>query len=246
MEDAIYIVDPPSGLSRDGVIKWHNGGSQQRLTPLQSNYCCTYWPWGKIYNAIESKYQYVMPSVIMAAQFCKVDNNYAPWYAPAGETNGYCSTLLDLEVNKVDKRYPNKTDRDNLYLDQNRVNPFLKLRNGNILAYGEKTCQRKNSTLTKIHTRRMLIALKKDLNAVIKGFIFQPTMAENIYKIRSNVTTVMEKYKLGGGVASYNVSTDMNTTETLQQDLLYIAISCVPVGCIEQVEITFTLNKSAE
>jgi CDP-diacylglycerol pyrophosphatase len=56
----------------------------------------------------------------------------------------------------------------------------------------------------------------------------------------------MEKYKLGGGVASYNVSTDMNTTETLQQDLLYIAISCVPVGCIEQVEITFTLNKSAE
>lgn len=246
MEDAIYIADPPQGLSRDGVINWHNGASQQRTTPLQSNYCCTYWPWVKVYNAIESKYQYVQPSIIMAAQFCKVDNSYAPWYAPAGSTNGYCSTALDLEVNSKDKRYPNKTDRDKLYLDQNRINPFLKLRNGNILAYGEKTCQRKNSTLTKIHTRRMLIALKKDLNSAIKGFIFQPTVGENINKIRNNVTTIMESYKTGGAIESYVVDTSMNTTETLQQDILYIAISCVPVGCIEQVEITFTLNKSAD
>ena len=246
MEDAIYIADPPQGLSRDGVINWHNGSSQQRTTALQSNYCCTYWPWAKVYNAIESKYQYVMPSIVMAAQFCKVDNNYGPWYAPAGATNGYCSTVLDLEVNSKDKRYPNKIDRDKLYLDQNRINPFLKLRNGNVLAYGEKTCQRKNSTLTKIHTRRMLIALKKELNAAIKGYIFQPTIAENINKIRNSVTTIMEAYKNGGAVDSYNIDTSMNTTETLQQDILYIAISCVPVGCIEQVEITFTLNKSAE
>lgn len=246
MEDAIYIADPPQGLSRDGVINWHNGSSQQRSTALVSNYCCTYWPWVKIYNAIESKYQYVMPSVIMASQFCKVDNSYAPWYAPAGSTNGYCSTALDLEVNSKDKRYPNKIDRDKLYLDQNRINPFLKLRNGNILAYGEKTCQRKNSTLTKIHTRRMLISLKKDLNSAIKGFIFQPTVGENINKIRNNVTTIMESYKTGGAISWYAVDTSMNTTETLQQDILYVAISCVPVGCIEQVEITFTLNKSAE
>ena len=246
MEDAIYIADPPSGLSRDGVIKWHNGASQQRTTPLQSNYCCTYWPWVKVYNAIDSKFQFVMPSLVMAAQFCKVDNNYEPWYAPAGATNGYCSTALDLEVNTTDKRYPNKIDRDALYLDQNRINPFLKMRDGSILAYGEKTCQRKNSTLTKIHTRRMLIALKKDLNAAIKGYIFQPTVAENITKIKSAVTAIMEEYKTGGGVTSYVVDTSMNTTETLQQDILYISIACVPTGCIEQVEITFTLNKSAE
>ena len=248
MEDAIYIVDPPRGLSRDAVINWHNGKTEERITPLESNYACTYWPWVKVYNSIDSKYQYIMPSIIMAAQFCRVDANYAPWYAPAGETNGYCSTALDLEVNSKDNRYPNKTDRDALYLNLNRVNPFLKLRNGNILAFGEKTCQRKNSTLTKIHTRRMLVALKKDLNSVIKGFIFQPTMSENISTIRSNVITIMERYKSGGGVASYNVICDdtNNTTETLQQDILNVAVSCVPTGCIEQVEITLTLNKNAE
>ena len=240
MEDAMYIADPPQGLSRKGVIDWHNGKSEYRDTPFNSNFVATYWPWCKVYDSSVSEYVWVMPSVIRAAQYCKVDKDYAPWYAPAGETNGYLSTVIDIES------LPNKTDRDALYLDQNRVNPLLKLRNGNILAYGEKTTQRKNSTLTKIHTRRMLIALKKELSAAIKGYVFQPTATENISKIKANVQAIMEQYKAGGGVASYTVICDgtNNTTETLQQDILNIAIACVPVGCIEQVEISFTLNKS--
>ena len=241
MEDAIYIADPPQGLSRDKVIKWHNG-KYARSSALQSNYTCTYWPWLKVYDSASGKYSWTMPSVLMAAQFCRTDNWYAPWYAPAGETCGLISSAIDIE------NYPNKNDRDQLYLDQNRINPFIRLRNGNILAFGEKTCQRKNSTLTKIHTRRMLCALKHDLRNSIKGFLFLPTMAENISSIRGIVTAIMEDVKVNGGVTSYTVICDEtnNTTETLQQDILNIAVSCVPTGCLEQVEITFTLNKSAE
>lgn len=244
MDDAIYIADPPEALTRKAVINWHNGrlGNSDRVSALNSNFCCTYWPWVKIYDSSSSKYVWAPPSVVMAPQFVKVDNSYAPWYAPAGETNGLIATAIDIEES------PNKTDRDALYLDQNRVNPFLKLRNGNILAYGEKTCQRKNSTLTKIHTRRMLIALKKELRNSIKGYIFMPTMTENITEIKSKVTAIMESYKQGGGVDSYVVVCDgtNNTTETLQQDILNVDISCVPVGCLEQIQISLTLNKAAE
>lgn len=244
MDDAIYIADPPEALTRKAVINWHNGrlGSSDRVSALNSNFCCTYWPWVKIYDSSSSKYVWAPPSVVMAPQFVKVDNSYAPWYAPAGETNGLIATAIDIEES------PNKTDRDALYLDQNRVNPFLKLRNGNILAYGEKTCQRKNSTLTKIHTRRMLIALKKELRNSIRGYIFMPTMTENITEIKSKVTAIMESYKQGGGVDSYVVVCDgtNNTTETLQQDILNVDISCVPVGCLEQIQISLQLNKSAE
>lgn len=239
MEDAIYIADPPQGISRDSVIKWHNGAFG-RGSAIQSDYACTYWPWLKVYDSNEAKYVWCMPSVLMAAQFCKVDNNYNPWYAPAGETNGLISQAVDLET------YPNKADRDAMYLDQNRVNPFLMMKNGNILAYGEKTLKRKNSTLTKIHTRRMLIALKHELRNSIKGFIFLPTAAENISNIRSIATSIMERVKSGGGVSSYRVVCDgsNNTTETLQQDILNLDITCVPTGCLEQIEINFTLNKN--
>lgn len=239
MDDAIYIADPPQGISRANVVKWHNGAFG-RSSAIQSDFACTYWPWLKVYDSNESKYVWCMPSVLMAAQFCKVDNSYAPWYAPAGETNGLISQAVDLET------YPNKADRDAMYLDQNRVNPFLMMKNGNILAYGEKTLKRKNSTLTKIHTRRMLIALKHQLRNSIKGFIFMPTAAENISKIRGIATSIMEEAKAGGGVSSYRVICDgsNNTTETLQQDILNVDISCVPNGCIEQVNISFTLNRS--
>ena len=240
MDDAIYIADPPQGISRENVVKWHNGAFG-RSSAIQSDFACTYWPWLKVFDSNESKYVWCMPSVLMAAQFCKVDNNYEPWYAPAGETNGLISQAVDLET------YPNKADRDAMYLDQNRVNPFLMMKNGNILAYGEKTLKRKNSVLTKIHTRRMLISLKHQLRNSIKGFIFMPTMAETISKIRGIATSIMETAKTGGGVSSYRVVCDEsnNTTETLQQDILNISVFCVPNGCLEQIEITFTLDKNA-
>lgn len=238
--DAIYIADPPQGLSRKAAVDWSNGKTY-RSTALTSGYAATYWPWCKVYDSNASRYIWVMPSILMASLYCKVDNAYGPWYAPAGDTNGYLSTATDIEA------YPNRNDRDELYIN-NRVNPIIMLKNGNIEAYGEKTCQRKNSTLTKIHTRRMLIALRKDLNAAVRSFIFQPTTADNIAKVNSLVTAIMEQYKTGGGVSWYKVVCDgsNNTSETLQQDILNVAVVCVPNGCIEQVEISLTLNKSAE
>lgn len=238
MEDGMYIADPPQGLSRTGVVNWHNG-RLGRSSAFTSNYAATYWPWCKVYDSSLKQYSWVPPSVVMAAQYCLVDKDRHPWYAPAGEQNGLLSSVIDIE------EYPNKTDRDAMYLEQNRVNPFLKLRNGNIICYGEKTLQRKNSTLTKIHTRRMLIALKKELRSSIRGFIFLPTMTENISTIRSIATAIVERYKVGGGVSAYRVICDgsNNTSETLQQDILNLDVAVVPTGCIEQVNINFTLEK---
>ena len=240
MEDAMYIADPPQGLSRTGVVNWHNG-KFGRSSAFNSNYASTYWPWCKVYDSTLKQYSWVPPSVIMSAQYCLVDKTRGPWYAPAGEQNGVLNTVIDIE------EYPNKADRDAMYLEQNRVNPFLKLRNGNIICYGEKTLQRKNSTLTKIHTRRMLIALKKELRNSIRGFIFLPTMSENISTIRSIATSIVERYKMGGGISAYRVVCDSsnNTSETLQQDVLNLDIAVVPTGCMEQININFTLEKDA-
>lgn len=235
MEDGFTIVDPPDGSTKKQAIEWHNSRG------FNTSYAASYWPWCKIYDNYINKYSWVMPSIVMAAQYCKVDDNYGPHYAPAGETNGLVNIVTDIAY------YPNKNDRDEMYLGQNRLNPFIKLRNGDVVCYGEKTLLRKNSTLTKIHTRRMLIAIKKALQNTIKGYIFLPTMVENISSIRSTVTAIMEQYRANGGVSSYKVICDEtnNTTETLQQDILNIAVSLVPTGCLEQIEIEFSIDKNA-
>ena len=238
LAEGIYIADPPIGLSKKGVIDWHNGKTF-RNSALTSTFAATYWPWLQVYDSTEKKNVWVMPSVVMAAQYVKVDESIAPWYAPAGETYGNISAI-DIET------YPNRTDRDELYVNYNRVNPFLRYNDGTILAYGEKTTQRINSTLTKIHTRRMLTALKKEVRGALRGFIFLPTIADNLNTIRAYISTIMEKYKIGGGISSYVVDTSMNTAATLQQDIFYVAVKCVPNGCLEQIEISFTLDKGTE
>src|SRR5574344_1611605 len=239
-DPATYIADPPVGYSKENVIKWHNG-KLVRTTAITSKFAEVYSPWCKVYDSTSSSYVWVMPSVFMAAKFVAVDKAYGSWYAPAGETNGILSFVLDVE-NKYKRE-----DRDALYVDYNRINPIIEYSNGNIMVYGEKTCQRKHTVLTKIHTVRMVIELKRKLQASLRGFIFQPNIQGSLSKIQSTISAIMEKYKSGGGLDSYTVVCDSsnNTTETMQHDIVNVDVAFVPNGFIEQIEINLSLNKSS-
>ena len=56
----------------------------------------------------------------------------------------------------------------------------------------------------------------------------------------------MEEYKTGGAIETYEVICDSsnNTTETLQQDVVYATVIAVPTGCMEQIEISVDFEKS--
>ena len=244
--DAITIVDPPFGLSKKGVIDWHNGKGYGRNVAIDSTYAAVYWPWCQIADTSTGKptFPWVMPSIIMAAQYVKVDNTAGNHMAPAGDVNGQLAAI-DIEKNP---QYPNALDRDELYVEYNRINPISKFNGGRIVAYGEKTTQRTNSTLTKIHTRRMLIGIKKQCREALKGYIFMPNTVEYLGKISSNIGAILENYRAKGGVSYYKVVCDEtnNPIEVRQQDIINVDVAIVPEGTIEQINISLTLNKSQE
>jgi len=239
--DAIYIMDPPIGLSKQAVIDWHNGRGFGRSNGPDNTYVATYWPWGKTFDSYSQSYVWTMPSVFMAAQYCKVDKAVGPWQAPAGDLYGAVS-IVDIETPTT------RQDRDELYTEANRINPFIKYGDGTIVCYGEKTMQRKNSTLTKVHTRRMMIQIKKDLRAALSSYIFMPSTDMNLSDINATINTIMQKYKTVGGISRFTVTCDStnNTPESLQQDIINAYISCVPVGTIEQINIDCALDKNNE
>lgn len=239
--DAIYIMDTPLGLDKNAAIDWHNGRGYGRSNAVDNTYGAVYWPWGKVYDSYTKTYVWAMPSTFMAAQYCKVDKAIGPYQAPAGDLYGAVS-IVDIEASTTRK------DRDDLYTGSNRINPFLKYGDGSIVAYGEKTMQRKNSTLTKVHVRRMMIQIKKDLRTALNSYIFMPSTSSNLSEINSHLNTIMQKYKTAGGISSFSVVCDStnNTSETLQQDIINASIHCIPVGTIEQINIDCALDKSAE
>lgn len=241
--DAVAIIDPPIGLDKQAVIDWHNGkGNYGRSVAPQSNYAVTYWPWCKVADPTNNnKICWVMPSLVIAPLYVSVDKSVGCWYAPAGEQNGQIS-VIDIE------KYPNRLDRDDLYVDYNRINPITKFKDGNIYVYGEKTLQRTNSVLTKIHTRRMLVQIKKQCREALRGYIFQPNTSSVLGKISGNVSAILESYRASGGLASYQVICDEtnNPTEIRQQDIVNVDVILVPNGTIEQINISLTLNKKEE
>ena len=241
--DAVTIVDPPIGLNKKAVIDWHNGRGFGRTTAVESNYAAVYWPWCKIFDTTsgKGKFTWVMPSVIMAAKYAAVDKGVGCQMAPAGEQNGRLS-VIDIE------QYPNALDRDELYVDYNRINPITKFKDGSIIAYGEKTTQRTNSVLTKIHTRRMLVQIKKQCREALRGYIFMPNTSDYLGKVNNSITAILEQYRTNGGLNFYKVICDEtnNPTEVRQQDIINVDVVLVPEGTIEQINISLTLNKTAE
>lgn len=242
-KDAMTIIDPPIGLDKDAVIQWHNGRGYGRSEAPQSNYAATYWPWCKVYDNStgEGKYIWVMPSVIMASKYVAVDKSFGPQYAPAGETNGVISAV-DIETS------PSLLDRDELYVDYNRINPFVKFKDGSIICYGEKTLQRTNSVLTKVHTRRMLVQIKKQCREALKGYIFMPNETSYLEKINANISAILERYKARGGLQAYKVIVDEtnNPVESRQRDVINVQVALVPNGTIETVNIDLNLFKNEE
>lgn len=240
-KDFLYLVDPPFGLSTKSVIDWHNGKAFGRGTAIDSTYAALYWPWVKTYDSDNRRYSWVPPSTMMAAKLVNLDNTRGCWFAPAGETNGRFS-VGDIEYSA------RQSERDELYTYYNRVNPIIKYNDGSIVIYGEKTLSRINSSLTKVHTRRMVIDLKKKVRAQLRPFLFLPNIPANWSKCAALINSVLEVYKVGGGITYYKVTIDSTTTtaELMQQDIMAGVINIVPAGVIEQIELTISLDKSAE
>jgi hypothetical protein len=240
-KDFFYLVDPPFGLSTQSVIDWHNGKAFGRGTAIDSTYAGLYWPWVKTYDSDNKRYAWVPPSTMMAAKLVNLDNTRGCWFAPAGETNGRFS-VGDIEYSA------RQSERDDLYTYYNRVNPIIKYNDGSIVIYGEKTLSRLNSSLTKIHTRRMVIDLKKKIRAQLRPFLFLPNIPSNWSKCAALINSILEVYKVGGGITYYRTTIDSTTTtaELMQQDIMSGKINIVPAGVIEQIELTISLDKSAE
>ncbi|MDR0676883.1 MAG: phage tail sheath subtilisin-like domain-containing protein [Elusimicrobiota bacterium] len=240
-KDFIYLVDPPFGLSTKSVIDWHNGKGFGRGTAIDSTYAALYWPWVKVYDNDNKRYSWVPPSTMMANKLVTLDNTKGCWFAPAGESNG--------RFNVGDIEYSAKqTERDDLYTNYNRVNPIIKYNDGSIIIFGEKTMHRENSTLTKVHTRRMVVDLKKKIRAALRPYLFLPNISSNWSKCSALINSILEIYKVGGGITYYKVTIDSTTTtgELQQQDIMMGIVNIVPAGVIEQIELEISLDKSAE
>jgi phage tail sheath protein FI len=200
-----------------------------------SNYAATYWPWIQLNSAALGKAVWCPPSTIMAGVFAFNDQVGAEWFAPAGLNRGGIPSVLKAE------RKLSQADRDSLY--DGNVNPLATFPGEGVVVFGQKTLQRKATSLDRVNVRRLLITLKDYIGQVSNNLIFEQNTTITRNRFLSQVNPYMENIVQRQGLYAFRVVMDEsnNTPDVIDRNQLVGQIYIQPTKTAEFIVLNFNI-----
>ena len=201
-----------------------------------SNYGAGYWPWVQVQSANLGRPVWVPPSVVMAGVYAFNDAVGAEWFAPAGLNRGGIGSVI-----RAEKRL-SATDRDDLYAAN--VNPLATFPGEGVVAFGQKTFQKRATSLDRINVRRLLINLKRFVSSVSRQLVFEQNTTVTRNRFLSVVNPYMEQIVSKQGLYAYKVIMDdtNNTADVIDRNQLVGQIYVQPTKTAEFIILDFTLQ----
>ena len=226
--DAIAIVD-------NGVYGTAIAAASTNAAGQQSNYAATYYPWVQLFSSNLGKVVWSPPSVVMGGVYAFNDQVGAEWFAPAGLNRGGIPSVVRAE------RRLQQTDRDTLY--SGNVNPLATFPGNGVVAFGQKTLQRKSTSLDRINVRRLLIALKGYIGNVSRELVFEQNTAVTRNRFLSQVNPYLESVVQRQGLFAFKVVMDdtNNTADVIDRNQLVGTIYIQPTKTAEYIVLNFNI-----
>jgi hypothetical protein len=227
--DAFAIVDPVVyGSTKTAAISAAAGST--------SNYAATYWPWVQTFSSTLGKSVWAPASVVMAGVYAFNDQVGAEWFAPAGLNRGGIGSVIRAE------RKLAATDRDDLY--SANVNPLATFPGEGVVAFGQKTLQKRATSLDRINVRRLLINLKRFVSSVSRQLVFEQNTTVTRNRFLSTVNPYMEQVVSQQGLFAYKVIMDEtnNSADVIDRNQLVGQIYVQPTKTAEFIILDFTLQ----
>jgi len=227
--DAIAITDA-------GVYGTAIATAAQNAAGQSSNYAATYYPWVQLYSTTLGKVLWCPPSTVIGGVLAFNDNAGAEWFAPAGLNRGGIPNVLLAE------RKLQQTDRDTLY--SANVNPLATFPGTGVCVWGQKTLQRKPTSLDRINVRRLLIALKDFVGSVSRTLVFEQNTTVTRNRFLSQVNPYLESVVQRQGLYAYKVVMDdsNNTPDVIDRNQLVGQIYIQPTKTAEFIILNFNLQ----
>ena len=172
----------------------------------------------------------------MAGVYAFNDNVSHEWFAPAGLNRG------QLPVSPRAERTLTQGNRDDLY-DAN-VNPIATFPGQGVVAFGQKTLQKKASALDRVNVRRLLIKLKKFIASSSRFLVFEQNTSVTRKEFLSIVNPFMEQVQAQSGLSAFRVVMDEtnNTPDVVDRNILYGQIFVQPTKTAEFIVLDFTIQ----
>jgi hypothetical protein len=226
--DAIAIVD-------NGVYGTSITAATTNAAGQSSNYGATYYPWVQLFSTNLGKVVWCPPSTVMGGVYAFNDQVGAEWFAPAGLNRGGIPSVVRAE------RRLQQTDRDTLY--SANVNPLATFPGNGVVAFGQKTLQRKATSLDRVNVRRLLISLKGYIGNVSRTLVFEQNTAVTRNRFLSQVNPYLESVVQRQGLFAFKVVMDdtNNTPDVIDRNQLVGTIYIQPTKTAEFIILNFNI-----
>lgn len=242
-KEFLAVVSPPIGFNDvQTAIDWSNGLGDERSSAINSSYAALYWPWVKVFSAVDGVDRWYDPAIFGIRQMCVTDDISETWFAPAGFTRGRLTKPTDVEVTL------GQGDRDAMYSDGNVINPIVNFPQQGITIFGQRTTQRAPSALDRINVRRMMLIIRKIILRSTRQFAFEPNDPQTWSQIQALTTTLIDPIARGRGITEYKVTCDSttNTPDRIEKGELWCKVVIRPTKTAEIIVFELNLiNQSA-
>jgi hypothetical protein len=200
-----------------------------------SNYAAAYYPWIQLYNSNLGKNVWATPTTVMGGVLAFNDQVSAEWFAPAGLNRGGVPAVLRAE------KKLSQADRDTLY--SANVNPLATFPGEGVVVFGQKTLQRKATSLDRVNVRRLLIALKGFIGQVGRNLVFEQNTIATRNRFLAQVNPYMESVVQRQGLYAYKVVMDdtNNTPDVIDRNQLVGQIYIQPAKTAEFIILNFNV-----
>lgn len=241
-QDTFCIIDPPLGLSVQQVVDWHNGaGSYSDHQAFNSYFGALYWPWTRIYDAVNRQSVWVPPSGLVSGVYAYTDYTTETWFAPAGLNRGHL-----IQPEKLETRSPDLGERDLMYGNQNAVNPIVKFPKDGITVWGQRTLSRKPSALDRVNVVRMILYLRKVISTAARYLVFEPNDPITWADLVNRVEPYLESVKARRGLYDFKVICDNTTNppDAIDRNEMRAVIALKPVKAAEFIQLDFVVTNT--
>jgi hypothetical protein len=227
--DAIAIVD-------NGVYGTTITGATINASGQSSNYGATYFPWVQLFSSNLGKTVWCPPSTVIGGVLAFNDQVGAEWFAPAGLNRGGIPSVVRAELRL------SQSDRDTLYTGN--VNPLATFPGTGVCVWGQKTLQRKPTSLDRVNVRRLLIALKDFIGGVARNLVFEQNTTVTRNRFLSQVNPYLESVVQRQGLYAFKVVMDEsnNTPDVIDRNQLVGQIYIQPTKTAEFIILNFNLT----
>ena len=219
------VVNNPTGATTD-IIDGVAGFTRSSYLIVDNNYL-------RVYDKYNDQYVYIPAASSVAGLMAATDDNFAPWYSPAGTRRGQLLGVTSLAYS------PNKSDRDELY--KAGVNPIANISGQGILLYGDKTHLARPSAFDRINVRRLFLVLERAIAAAAGNILFEFNDEFTRAEFVNIVEPVLRDVKGRRGITDFKVVCDEtnNTPDIIDSNQFVASLFIKPARSINFITLNF-------